>query len=446
MSHCQYCGSTSYGLSCPISPNKLHVHMDGTGCPYCGSTSKGNTCPLSPDPQHRHGLYLGGSSGSGNTISQNRDEHPSIDRRDIERQNKLDRKQQEMEREQLRLAEEQNAILAEQAETASRLAEDEVRHRKEHAERQQEREEQTLDRKIKNFLVLIRHGDLSEIKDILREGDFEVDNAAFVVPVFFGENNPATEYLKQFVSVDALDKEGMTALMRSVQAGDGELVTRLLDAGVNINVQSNEGRTAVMMASATGNVAIMNQLLARGADLSLRDHDGNSPLMWAADNGHLNVCQILVAAGLDVDEHDVVGCSALNHCALCLDWIVSLPTGNMNSKEKEQWMADPVHAQQIQSFLDTAEFLIGSGANADNKDFQGNTARSLLKKYTKHKRSPSQAKVAKNKEQSNILTNESNQDKKTNLPESQVDAKLTKKQKQQRKPKKAKKKWWEFWK
>ena len=55
---CKYCGSSSYGRNCSLSPEGkegsgsgygMHVHIPGENkCIYCGSTSTGRNCSLSP--------------------------------------------------------------------------------------------------------------------------------------------------------------------------------------------------------------------------------------------------------------------------------------------------------------------------------------------------------------------------------------------------------------
>jgi hypothetical protein len=46
---CIYCGSTSYGKTCYLSPNKVHVHTgDPTVCIYCGSKAIGSGCYNNP--------------------------------------------------------------------------------------------------------------------------------------------------------------------------------------------------------------------------------------------------------------------------------------------------------------------------------------------------------------------------------------------------------------
>lgn len=55
---CIYCGSTAYGVGCPYSPHRRHVHADDPKrCIYCGSTSFGVGCPYNPfGKKHIHGV------------------------------------------------------------------------------------------------------------------------------------------------------------------------------------------------------------------------------------------------------------------------------------------------------------------------------------------------------------------------------------------------------
>lgn len=57
-SRCVYCNSEAYGLGCPYSPHKKHVHQDDNKrCVYCGSLSFGPGCPYNPfGKNHIHGV------------------------------------------------------------------------------------------------------------------------------------------------------------------------------------------------------------------------------------------------------------------------------------------------------------------------------------------------------------------------------------------------------
>lgn len=57
-SKCMYCGAGGYGIGCPYSPHKKHVHCDDPKrCIYCGSTTFGQGCPYNPfGRMHVHGV------------------------------------------------------------------------------------------------------------------------------------------------------------------------------------------------------------------------------------------------------------------------------------------------------------------------------------------------------------------------------------------------------
>ena len=57
-SKCMYCDAGGYGIGCPYSPHKKHVHCDDSKrCIYCGSTSFGIGCPYNPfGKNHVHGV------------------------------------------------------------------------------------------------------------------------------------------------------------------------------------------------------------------------------------------------------------------------------------------------------------------------------------------------------------------------------------------------------
>jgi hypothetical protein len=53
-----FCGSRTFGKSCPYSPVKIHIHIDDPKkCIYCGSFSYGSGCPYNPSKRkiHVHG-------------------------------------------------------------------------------------------------------------------------------------------------------------------------------------------------------------------------------------------------------------------------------------------------------------------------------------------------------------------------------------------------------
>lgn len=59
---CAYCGSSSYGEGCRISPSGRHYHPnDPKTCRFCGAVSRGKGCRFNP-PTGLHVLGMGGTT------------------------------------------------------------------------------------------------------------------------------------------------------------------------------------------------------------------------------------------------------------------------------------------------------------------------------------------------------------------------------------------------
>lgn len=82
---------------------------------------------------------------------------------------------------------------------------------------------------------------------------------------------------------DAKDKDGRTALMKAVKAGNDWEIRSLLKSGANVNLQDNEGWTAMMYACRyQNNLEIVNMLLQYKADTQICNNYGTNALSLAA--------------------------------------------------------------------------------------------------------------------------------------------------------------------
>ncbi len=70
-------------------------------------------------------------------------------------------------------------------------------------------------------------------------------------------------------NVDAVDKNGKTALMNACESGDVELVRQLLRDGADVNVVTKDNDTALSFASQKGNEEIVQLLFEAGAKLDV---------------------------------------------------------------------------------------------------------------------------------------------------------------------------------
>jgi ankyrin repeat protein len=74
-----------------------------------------------------------------------------------------------------------------------------------------------------------------------------------------------------------------------------EVVLRLLLAkGADVNAMKRDGETALVLAAGTGHEAVLRLLLEKGADVNAMKRNGETALVMAAKKGHEAVVQPLL--------------------------------------------------------------------------------------------------------------------------------------------------------
>ena len=89
--------------------------------------------------------------------------------------------------------------------------------------------------------------------------------------------------LKNGADVNAIDNDGITALMWASARGYTDVVRFLLENGANVNVKANDGLTALIWASDNGCVEVVRLLLENGANVNAKKDDGQTVLMVVCD-------------------------------------------------------------------------------------------------------------------------------------------------------------------
>ena len=102
------------------------------------------------------------------------------------------------------------------------------------------------------------------------------------------------------VDINALQKNGETALITAVTCGDEEMLQRVLQAGADLEVQGPDGMTPLMHAVWHGHVKIAGVLLSRGAKVDAPTA-GWTPLHKASDIGDLDMMTLLLQNGADIE-------------------------------------------------------------------------------------------------------------------------------------------------
>ena len=82
--------------------------------------------------------------------------------------------------------------------------------------------------------------------------------------------------------------------------------------GVNVNAVQRDGWSALTFNATNGNLEIANLLLDAGANIDVADKDGWTPLMVAASHGYSDYCGLLQARGANPNLKNKDGQTALD--------------------------------------------------------------------------------------------------------------------------------------
>ncbi|MFC0676576.1 ankyrin repeat domain-containing protein [Lysobacter korlensis] len=137
----------------------------------------------------------------------------------------------------------------------------------------------------------------------------DVPSAAIV-----GDADAVRRLLDLGLSVDAVDSQGCSALLRAAGGGHRAVVDLLLARGADPQATANSGATALSAAVSMRHAEIVDRLLRAGAPLEQRLPGGLTVLMVACALGLPDLTARLLASGADVQATDAQQRTPL-HCA-----------------------------------------------------------------------------------------------------------------------------------
>uniref|UniRef100_A0A8C5I4B8 Protein phosphatase 1 regulatory inhibitor subunit 16B n=1 Tax=Gouania willdenowi TaxID=441366 RepID=A0A8C5I4B8_GOUWI len=210
--------------------------------------------------------------------------------------------------------------------------------------------------------------------------------------------------LKNNVSPDLCNEDGLTALHQCCIDNYEEMVKILLERGASVNAQDNELWTPLHAAATCGHAELVKILIAHGADLLAVNSDGNMPYDLCEDDPTLDIIetamanrgitqeminetrasterkmlsdiQALLRQGAEVNQQDSQGATLL-HIAAANGYVQAAELlleggGRMDLKDSDGWQ--PLHAAACWGQMHIAELLVSHGASLNAKTFLDET-------------------------------------------------------------------------
>ena len=148
-----------------------------------------------------------------------------------------------------------------------------------------------------------------------------------------------------------------------------EKIQSLLDQGGNVNQLDSKGNSALHLASADDDIDLARLLVDNGADVNIKDSSGSTPLHIAAIKNSYSVAQLLIDNGGDIHAIDDEEVTPIDHAvgngALAVLRLLIENGCNVNRDEDGDAL---LHATAFGDDVETAKFLVDSGAEVNIKD------------------------------------------------------------------------------
>ncbi|KAK1173895.1 protein phosphatase 1 regulatory subunit 16A-like [Acipenser oxyrinchus oxyrinchus] len=206
------------------------------------------------------------------------------------------------------------------------------------------------------------------------------------------------EFLKNGVSPDLYNEDGLTALHQCCIDDFEEVVQALVDAGANVNACDSELWTPLHAAATCGHMGLVEMLIKHGANMLAVNADGNMPYDLCEDEVTLDYIETamanqgitqeridecrsskerqmvadiraLIQAGSDLNVQDDNGTSLL-HIAAANGYqrtaeLLLEHKARVEVRDSDGW--SPLHAASCWGQIQIVELLVANGANLNAK-------------------------------------------------------------------------------
>lgn len=185
-------------------------------------------------------------------------------------------------------------------------------------------------------------------------------------------------------TVDALDRDGHTALYHAAANGAAAAAALLVSVGAAVERRTNKGRTPLLISARRGHLDVVAALLHANAHVDARSTNGVTPIFTAANKGHTEVVLALLAAGADANSSDNLGYTPLfiacqhGHTAaarVLLKGVPGRPGANLEISQRSGFT--PLHVACHAGMIECVALLLGAGAGANARSVEGETPLAL---------------------------------------------------------------------
>jgi ankyrin repeat protein len=145
-----------------------------------------------------------------------------------------------------------------------------------------------------------------------------IREARFQIAVQMSDYMTVLGLLALGVNQNTADADGRTPLMRAAAGRNNETCNLLLGCrDIDVNAVDKDGSSALMYAAGSGEEVAVALLNLREIDVNHADKDGGTALMVAAENGHTRVVEALLKhADIEIDRGDRQGNTALAYAVV----------------------------------------------------------------------------------------------------------------------------------
>ena len=222
---------------------------------------------------------------------------------------------------------------------------------------------------LKIMKLLIANG--ADVNAVDKDG-----KTALMMASEFGYIEVAESLIEGGADVNAVKESGSTALIHASHNGHTEIGKLLIANGADVNAVKESGSTALIHASYNGHTEIGKLLIANGADVNTLNKDGWTALMAASRKGHIEVAESLIEGGADVNALDNLGWSALMAASRKghIEVAESLIEGDADVNAVDKLGFTALMIASYTGHTETAKLLIASGADVNARENRGYTA------------------------------------------------------------------------